>query len=157
GSSGINRRIAGIQRQATKLITGGLRSTAQDTLDYHAFLPPTHLRLAQSLHKQTVRLCSLPPQHPLHAITHRSQRIPRFHRSPVHYLFLAFPELKGKVEVITPRPVGTPAIGALTFTVPSNRDAARKSVLEIVRAGGHCIFSDGSGFDGGVGSAAVAY
>lgn len=57
-----------IQRQATSLITGGLRTTAQDTLNYHVFIPPAHLCLSQALHKQMVRLCTLPTDHPLHAV-----------------------------------------------------------------------------------------
>ncbi|KAF8583288.1 hypothetical protein K439DRAFT_1292095, partial [Ramaria rubella] len=40
GTVGFARWVGKVQRIATSLITGGFKSTATDTLDYHAFLPP---------------------------------------------------------------------------------------------------------------------
>ena len=61
------RLLGKIQRMAGILITGAFRTTPTDLLDLHANLPPVALRLSNICHRETVRLCTLPKSHPLHA------------------------------------------------------------------------------------------
>ncbi len=65
GAVCIARKLSKPQRLACKVMAGGLRSTSTDALDYHANVLPTHLRLNLVAYKFAVRLCTLPPTHPL--------------------------------------------------------------------------------------------
>ncbi|KAJ3474388.1 hypothetical protein NLI96_g12485 [Meripilus lineatus] len=105
GSVGIAKRIGKVQRIATRIITGGLRTTATDVLDYHAALPPIHLRLNQTVFNAAVRLATLPPHHPLHKYVKRcASYYPKYHHSPIHEMMNAFPQLR-ELEIIDPTPV----------------------------------------------------
>ncbi|KAJ7203417.1 hypothetical protein B0H12DRAFT_977332, partial [Mycena haematopus] len=45
GTVWIAKALGKVQRQACKLITGSLRTTATDTQNFHANIAPIHLRL----------------------------------------------------------------------------------------------------------------
>ena len=45
GTVWVANALGKVQRQACKLITGALRTTATDTLDFHANILPVHIRL----------------------------------------------------------------------------------------------------------------
>ncbi|KIJ27985.1 hypothetical protein M422DRAFT_116029, partial [Sphaerobolus stellatus SS14] len=47
GSVGFAALLGKVQRMMTRTITGGFKSTATDTLEYHAHLAPIHLKLNQ--------------------------------------------------------------------------------------------------------------
>ncbi|KAG2143840.1 uncharacterized protein EDB93DRAFT_1088041, partial [Suillus bovinus] len=57
--------MARVQQMATLLVTGGLRSTATDTLDMHANILPFQQTLRKVCHQVSLRMASLPPPHPL--------------------------------------------------------------------------------------------
>jgi hypothetical protein len=67
-----------VQRQACKMITGALRTTATDTLGFHAHILPAHIRLNFQC------LVTLPPSNPIYHVVRRWHYIPRYHRSPIH-------------------------------------------------------------------------
>ncbi|KAK7015681.1 hypothetical protein R3P38DRAFT_2543353, partial [Favolaschia claudopus] len=48
GTVWVTKALGKVQRQVYKLITGALRTTATDVLDFHANLLPMHLRLNRS-------------------------------------------------------------------------------------------------------------
>jgi ribonuclease HI len=131
---------------------------ATDVLDFHANLPPIHIRLNCSVYNAVARLTSLPQSHPLHRVITRCRRVPRFHRSPIHHAFLEFPTLTGDFESIDPH-LSFPPLpnGALTTSIAPDKDTARAEQESVERAGGLCVYTDGSGFEGGVGAAAVGW
>ncbi|KAF7372264.1 hypothetical protein MVEN_00086000 [Mycena venus] len=157
GTVWVARTLGKVQRQACKLITGALRTTATDTLDFHAHLLPTHIRLNRSVFNAATRLATLPASNPVRRTFLRCRRVPRFHRSPIHHIIAAFPILQRDFETIDPqrRLVSIPD-GTLTTHIARTKDEAKDRMERIMARGGTCIFTDGSGFEGGVGSAAVA-
>lgn len=156
GSIGLTRTMAKLQRRAAKLITGALTTTATDMADYHAYLLPVQLRLQLATFKAAVRLCTLPPSHPLQPLVQRCRRGVRRHRSAIHKLMDTFPELQGPVETIRPVTNQDLAITYLKVHPAQSREAAKEAAEAAVQSGSLCIFSDGSGYKGGIGAAAVA-
>lgn len=156
GHIGTTRSIAKLQRRAAKLITGAFATTASDMADFHAHLLPAHLRLELACFKATARLCTLPEQHPLHAMVKRCRRPVKRHKSALHKMMEAFPELQGSIETVQQARHQDLAITYLTGHIADTRDAAREAAITAIESGSLCIFSDGSGFKGGIGAAAVA-
>ncbi|KAK7012564.1 ribonuclease H-like domain-containing protein [Favolaschia claudopus] len=154
GSVGVAKRLERVQRTAVRLITGAFRTTATDIMEYHAFVAPVVLRLNRTAHFNALRLASLPPSHPLHkpvrwCATHYVQR----HRSPLHELFNAFPQAYEVESIITTptRLVWTPQF---TWSIAESKEDAAKDAGKwgddtLV------IYSDGSGYEGGIGAAAT--
>ena len=66
GSIAITNKLRSMQRKVAKSITGGLSTTAGDTMDAHAYILPIDLLFCKLLFRATLRLCSLPISHPLH-------------------------------------------------------------------------------------------
>lgn len=78
-----------------RLITGAFKTTASGTLDYHAALISTELRLNESVYKAAVRISTLPQHHPLFKPVQRCLRwYPAAHRGPLHEVFAAFPDVR---------------------------------------------------------------
>jgi ribonuclease HI len=157
GTVWIAKVLGKVQRQACKLITGSLRTTATDTQNYHANIAPIHLRLNRSVYNATARLAALPASNPIRGTFARCRCIPRLHRSPIHHLIAAFPIFRNDFETIDPLRRFSPLPeSALTTSTAPDKDAARSEMDRIVAKGGFCVFTDGSGYEGGVGAAAVA-
>src|SRR6266481_7713720 len=74
GSVGTAKRLTSIQRIATLAITGAIRSTASDIMEAHAYLAPIELLLDKVCHRSTLRMASLPAEHPLHKLVRQSAR-----------------------------------------------------------------------------------
>ena len=111
GPRGFTKQIDKVQRMASLLITGGMRSTATDTLLAHAECLPTTLLIHQHCHRATLRLVTLPKKHPLmnHTITAHHSHI--CHKSPLHQLFDTFninPKTMETIQPIQYAPHGTP-------------------------------------------------
>lgn len=154
GSVGLARQLGKVQRIATRLITGALRTTATDVLDYLASIPPIELRLNLSSFNAAARLTTLPETHPLYKSVRRCSRMyPRRHRSILHELFNAFPELNN-LETIDPTPTDPWWTPPFTFHIASSKDEAAEQVAQY--ADSFCVYTDGSGFENGVGAAAIA-
>ena len=78
GSVSVNNKLKSVQRKVATAITGGLRTTAGDVLDVHAYILPIDLLLNKILYRATLHLSSLPKTHPLHTqiwsrFTHRAK------------------------------------------------------------------------------------
>ncbi|KAJ7281729.1 hypothetical protein C8J57DRAFT_1500423 [Mycena rebaudengoi] len=107
------------------------------------------------LHLQQV---SLPPSHPLHRVFKCCQCIPCFHHSPIHHLLGAFPLLRCAMETIDPHLVIAPAPpGSLSTRIVPDKDMAWAEVEDTGWQGGFSMYTDSSGFEGGVGAAAIAW
>ncbi|KAK7002023.1 hypothetical protein R3P38DRAFT_3215776 [Favolaschia claudopus] len=61
GAVWVAKALGNVQRQACKLITGALRTTATDVLDFHANLLPVHIRLNRSAYNAALVLRLSPP------------------------------------------------------------------------------------------------
>lgn len=156
GSVGLANRLGKVQRLAARVISGAFKTTASTALDYHAGLPPIDLRLNQSAFNSTVRLASLPPSHPLHKIVKSCARhCPRFHHSPIHELFLAFPDICN-VETVDPGLVNPTWENPFEVVIEPDKDKAAALADDLVRSGDLCVFTDGSGFEGLIRASAVA-
>ncbi|KAJ7182753.1 hypothetical protein C8R43DRAFT_827248, partial [Mycena crocata] len=156
GTVWVAKALGKVQRLVCKVITGALRTTATDLLDLHANILPVHIRLNRTTFNAAARLCSLPPSHPLHRVVARCKHVPRFHRSPIHHTLHAFPSLCAAFEVIHPHLQFPPVPpGSFTTEIAHDKDRAGVDAAAAVQRGGACIFTDGSGYEGGVGAAAV--
>ena len=127
---------------------------AGDILDYHSALPPIDIRLNRSAHHAYIRLHTLPDSHPLHPMVQKtSRRGPRFHRSRLHELALAFPNARN-VETIDPGTIPSTWTSPCTFRIAKTKDEALAEAEELAETT-VCVFTDGSGFRGEVGASAV--
>jgi hypothetical protein len=158
GSIAITNKLCSIQHKVAKAITGGLSSTARDIFDVHAYILPTDLLFCKLLFRAALHLCLLPPSHPLHPLLlSASHRNVKRHLSPVHHL-IQFAHINPKdVETILPirrSPSYTPSF---TSVIPSSKDKALTFVnLTNATIPVH-VYSDGSGFEGGIGASALLY
>ncbi|KAI9070078.1 hypothetical protein FKP32DRAFT_1539943, partial [Trametes sanguinea] len=115
------------------------------------------LRLNQATFNATACLAFLPPLHPLHKMVRCcSHCYPRLHRSPLHELFQAFPELQG-VEVIHPSLVDPTWQSPIRTLIEPIKDSTAALLADrLVSNPEFCVFTDGSGFAGDIGAAASA-
>ena len=156
GSVGLARRLGKVQRLASRIICGAFKTTATDFLDYHAHLPPVDLRLNHTAFDSAARLTTLPSSHPLHNMVARcSRHYPRLHRSPLHELLWSFQELRG-VETVDPGLVDPTWTCPFETVVLPDKGSAAAHAEKLVSEGQFCVFTDGSGFQGGIGTAAIA-
>jgi len=65
----MTNRLVSLQRSATLAITGAMRTTATNVLDLHTGLLPMRLALHRLCHWATLRIASLPEEHPLHDVS----------------------------------------------------------------------------------------
>lgn len=153
GSVGFATKLGKPQRLACRIAVGGLRTTATQALDLHANILPIIPRLNLAAFKFALRLRTLPSSHPLQKTVKRCLRVPLHHKSPIHNLMEAFPELRQDIEIIDSRPVPAPPPDALSFSIANSKDEA-KAAVGLISESATCIFTDGSGFKNGVGAAA---
>ncbi|SJL01510.1 uncharacterized protein ARMOST_04832 [Armillaria ostoyae] len=152
-SQTLSKTLQGLQNGDPPQAGHGRRSTSTETLDYHANVLPTHLRMNLAAYMFAVRLCTLPPSHSLQKIVERCKRIPRFHRSPIHHLMSTFEDLHGEWETIKAGRVNVLRSKALEFIVADSKKSAEQDVAKFPK-GDHHIYSDGSGFKAKIGAAA---
>ena len=139
---------------ACRLITGAFKSTATDTLEAHAFIPPLRIRLEDTCHHKVLRLASLPATHPLYtAIRTPLRRIPKCHRSAIHSLALHFAINARTIECIKPHAQHLNWLPTFTTFIAKNKEEAASYIR--TRTDDIKIFSDGSGFKEKIGAAAI--
>jgi hypothetical protein len=155
GSVGPIKALSQAQRIAALTIAGGLRSTPTDSLEAHLDLFPMQLTVDKICHRAAVRLASLPPQHPLAKITLRcSKKYVKQHRSPIHKLMHIYDIHPEEIETIQPVQRAPWLTNQITTCIEPREqaiayDAAHRDSLR--------IYTDGSGYEGGAGAAAVLY
>jgi ribonuclease HI len=158
GSVAITNKFRSIQRKVAKAIAGGLNSTAGDILDVHTYILPLDLLFCKLLFRAALQLCSLPPTHPLHPLvrsaTHQNVRR---HLSPIHHL-IRFARINPKeIEIISPvrrSPGYTPSFDLI---IPPSKEEALPFAIATNATSPVRIYSDGSGFEGGIGAATLLY
>jgi ribonuclease HI len=158
GSVAITNKLKSIQRKVASTITGAIRTTAGDTLDAHANIWPIDLLFNKVLFRAASRLCSLPPPHPLYdTIRAAMRRKVKRHRSPVHHLLYLSRLKPGDIETIKAvrrRPDYQPSFDR--FICDTKDDAFTMASVAHINCR-YKIYSDGSGYEGGVGASAILY
>lgn len=156
GSVTVLREIQQIQRQGTLAITGALRSTATDILDLHANVLPIELQLKKACHRAITRIATLPDTHPLYQPVRRcAKRYVKHHRSALHHLTHLFNINPDDLETITPTRRPPHSQTPFTTEIAKTRDESKQHSAEDkadIR-----IFTDGSGYEGMAGAAAILY
>lgn len=158
GSVGVTGKLRSIQRRAAKYITGALATTAGDVMDAHAHILPTDLLFHKVLFRAAARICSLPRTHPLYPIARRTARhYVNHHRSPLHQLFHVTKLRPDEIETITPirrRPSYRPSFEVI---IKDSKKIALTAANELESQQPIRVYCDGSGYEGGVGAAAILY
>ena len=156
GSVGVLRQMGKLQRLASLSIVGGMKSTPTDLLDAHAGLLPIELTLLCYCHRATIRLCTLPPVHPLHPLvraTHQSHN--GKHQDPIKAALRIFELDPHKFETVTPD-ITPPAYFSHIKTTISK--TCEDSILtEANDSPDFKIYTDSSGHNGKVGASAVLF
>jgi len=150
-------KLAGVQRRAALLVTGGMRSSAGDALDFHAGLLPARFQVAKIRHRAAVRLGSLPPTHPLHHTVKRALRGPRkiAFRSPIHDLLDEFKIQPSQMETTAAVRRSPSWEFEGTCKIAKTEKEARKDEKD--DTADLKIYSDGSGLEGYIGASAVLF
>ena len=132
---------------------GAMRCTAGDVLNAHASLPPPHFLFLKALIRSATRLVTLPDHHPLAKPSRQAINKPvKQHRSPLHTLFIMTNVKPGNYKtILTSRRRSNYVMKACTF-IEGSRVAA---VANANSLHGTIIYTDGSGFENGIGAAAI--
>jgi ribonuclease HI len=156
GSVRVTGKLASIQRMASVVITGALKTTATDTLDLHANLLPVDLTLHKICHKAAVHLATLLELHPLHALYHqRTKKHIKSHRSSLQELPYIYDIIPDTYETLT-----------LVHSDPQYEKKCRTEIVDTaeesikrdrLNESDVIIYADGSGIKGKAGAAAVIY
>jgi hypothetical protein len=158
GSVSITNKLHSVQRKVATAIMGGLRTTAGDILYVHAYILPLDLLLNKLLFRAALRLCSLPKSHPLHAqLRSCSTQRAKWHLSPVHHLLRLARIDPKSIEVISPFRRSPGYAAPFSFSIPSSKDEALPLARLTETTAPVRIYSDGSGFEGGIGASALLY
>lgn len=149
------KKLERVQRQAAIAITGAMRTTAGDVLNAHANLLPTHLAVEKICARAVVRMATHPKSHPLHSHIAKAARSFPSHRSPLHHLFHAFeitPKKTEKINHYRRSPVETTHPRFKTYIAKTKEEAIEDEESCRDR---HKFYTDGSGYKGAIGAAAV--
>lgn len=159
GNSGLINKLATVQRNAALAITGGMRTTATDTLDVLANLLPFHILVEQHRMQAALRLAALPESHPLyHAVATSARRFVKRFPTPLHFLMSQLRELRvrpEKLERIAAVRQANKWVADLRITIASTKEEAVAADEEETSA--LVVYSDGSGLEGRIGAAAVLF
>lgn len=156
GSVAATRQLARIQRVAALAISGALRSSPSDAVEMHIGLLPVDLYMHKLCQRSLVRIATLPETHPLHSVVRTCARhYVKKNRAPLHILTHLYKIVPDDVEVITP--VRQLPTYQRPFT--TRIAASREESLEYDRQNKARIriYTDGSGYQGHAGAAAVMY
>ena len=155
GSVGALSNLQKAQRLATLAITGTLRSSPNDYVDIHASVLPMDLALLKACHNALVRSLTLPSTNPIHQVIRKAKRHPPTkHLGPLDNLLKLFSLANAKVETIHPAITIKREKLYETKTDNTREDSIANESLDDAD---FKVFSDGSGQDNGVGSAAILY
>jgi ribonuclease HI len=157
GSVALVKKLSAVQRQATRLITGSLRTAAGDVLESHANLLPIELLFKKILFRSATRLASLPPTHPLfQPIRNAAKRYVKKHRSPLHNLFHLTKVTPNSIESISTVRRRPNYKKKFSTHIAQDKEKALTAANTLHKSK-YTVYSDGSGFEGGAGAAAVMY
>jgi len=145
-----------LQRIASLAIVGGMKSTPTDLLDAHAGLLPIELTLLRFCHRAAIRLCTLPPAHPLYLLVrgaHQSRS--EKHEDPIKAALRIFELDPRKFETITPDTTPPAYFSHIKTTISKTREDSK--LIEANDTSDFKIYTDGSGHNGKAGASAVLF
>jgi ribonuclease HI len=153
----IKTSMATIQRKATIMITGAMKTTATAALDAMANILPFHLLVDRIRHQAVLRMATLPKEHHLHKIISRASTwcYVKSHPSPIHELLFTYNIKPKHFETISAvRNTNRYRIQANVKVDDTKERAieAEENDRAEIR-----IYTDGSATNGKVGAAAVIY
>ena len=158
GSVAIANKLCSVQCKVAKSVTGGLSTTAGDIMDVHAYILPVDLLFCKLLFHTMFHLCSLPAGHPLHpCIRSAARRKVKRHPSPLHHLINFAGINPHDIETIFPVRRSPGYSPAFKTVIPPSKEVAlplanlTNSTIPIQ------VYSDRSGFKGGIGAATLLY
>ena len=135
-----------------------MSTTAGDVLDVHTNLYPINLLLDNILFKAAIRICSLSQSHPLHNTIRKAARHSvKHHCSPLHNLLQLAKLSPNNVETISAVRHSPGYVESFNTYICGTKDQALEDTKKIEHLHPVQVFCDGSGFEGGVGAAAVLY
>jgi ribonuclease HI len=150
------RAMGKIQRIATRAITGGLWTSSNNLLDAHAGVLPANLMLGCICHGAVVQASTLPAGHPTRSMLRAYSKTPaKTHLPPLQKLIECFKVKPQWFEMIMPDPRPPTYKRAFTTAITESKEESIKDEgkdKSEVR-----IYTDGSGFEGNTGAAAVLY
>ena len=154
----VTNKLCTAQRKITKVITGWLSTTAGDILNAHAYVLPINLLFNKLLFRSALRLCLLPKSHPLQPLVHKVARCKvKSHLSPIHNL-IQFTHINPReIEVIDPVRRSPSYVPMFDLIIPPSKDAALMFANLTNTSVPVRVYSDGSGFKGGIGVSALLY
>jgi len=156
GSVRALKSMGKIQRIATRVITGGLWTSPNDLLDAHAGVLPVNLMLERICHSAVIRTATLPESHLLRSMIREYSKNPaKTHLPPLQKLVERFKIKPRRFEMIRPDPRPPTYKRAFTVMIADSKEESIKD--EANDDSDIKIYTDGSGFEGGVGAAAVLY
>ena len=153
GRKGQGRVLERVLRTHVITASGAMCSTTTDAAVTHADLTPMPFTLQKVCHRAYLRMTTLPPSNPIHREIRLAACQRKHHKSPLHFLVKAFgihPKLTEEILPLRHSPKWEPRVS--TLIADSKEDAVRDAgrAEEDVQ-----IFTDGSGYQGGIGAAAV--
>ena len=128
---------------------------ATDVLEAHADLIPIRLVLDKHSYSATLRLLTLPPNHPLHTHVRKASRQVKRYRSPLHNLLESHSLKAGEIETIYPARLHPTWSAPFSTVISKNEEDA--IAYDKANPASVKIYSDGSSIDGGVGATAVLF
>jgi ribonuclease HI len=151
---GLKGKLSTVHRHALMLL-GALRTTATDAIEAHANILPFHLILDSFRHRGLLRLATIPESNPIHYHVRRAAKVRvKRHQSPLHRLLNLYvhinPDRTEKIQAVRYSP-GWKA--NLEIHIPDSKEEAKRLVEN--DAADIQIFTDGSGYEGGIGAAAI--
>ncbi|KAF5392001.1 hypothetical protein D9757_003364 [Collybiopsis confluens] len=153
----VTRQLATIQRQAARIISGAMATTASDILDIHAALLPMDLEIERHRQRAGTRLTTLPETHPIAERMKKAVRNPRRskHISPLHNLLHMYGLKPRQMEKRQPVRFEANWDPELIVDVCESKEEALRTLEEDNSE--VQVFTDGSGYKGHVGAAAVLF
>jgi ribonuclease HI len=150
------KKLSAVQRRAAINVTGGMGTTANDTLDVLADLLPFHLLIEKHRFQAALRLATLPKSHPLHkAVANAAGRYIKRQPTPLHYMMHEYKLHPEKIETIETTRQPNKWTPGFALRIADMKDVAEKEDKED-RAEIQ-IYTDGSGLEGRIGASAVLF
>ena len=138
------------------MITGAMKTTATDMIETMANLIPFHLFVKKHRHRAAIQLATLPETHTLHKpAINAAKRLVKRHPTPLHDLMHRYGLQPQSIETIKAVRQGTKWKLKITANIASSADKALEN-LENDKSDIN-VFTDGSGMEGKIGTAAILY